>query len=180
MVARLLRPGDRVLSTEGHPLDWHSAYRRLSSMGQVAADARASSTNGLRRKSTMQTDIAAEVAGHGCSVHCCPAKQTFDLAGSTHDPRVGASRRGAQDFLLPRLCLTRDTLIIMAQVTVRELRNRGGVVIDRVARGERVTITRDGKPVAELRPYVQPKVIGRGVAHALEASARRRPGGFAP
>jgi len=46
----------------------------------------------------------------------------------------------------------------MAEVTVRELRNHGGDVIDRVARGERVTITRAGKPVAELRPLVLSKV----------------------
>jgi prevent-host-death family protein len=46
----------------------------------------------------------------------------------------------------------------MAQVSVRELRNNGGHVIDRVASGEQVTITRDGKPVAELRPYIQSKL----------------------
>ncbi len=46
----------------------------------------------------------------------------------------------------------------MSEVSVRELRNQGGHVIDRVARGERVTITRDGRPVAELRPCVQSKV----------------------
>jgi prevent-host-death family protein len=40
----------------------------------------------------------------------------------------------------------------MAEVTIRELRNHGGEVIDRVARGETVTVTRSGKPVAELRP----------------------------
>jgi prevent-host-death family protein len=40
----------------------------------------------------------------------------------------------------------------MADVTIRELRNHGGEVVDRVARGERVTITRSGKPVAELHP----------------------------
>jgi prevent-host-death family protein len=37
-------------------------------------------------------------------------------------------------------------------VTVRELRNNGGEVLDRVERGERVIVTRDGRPVAELRP----------------------------
>ena len=46
----------------------------------------------------------------------------------------------------------------MSEVTVRDLRNHGGRVVDRVARGERVTITRDGKPVAELRPYIASKV----------------------
>jgi len=40
----------------------------------------------------------------------------------------------------------------MADVTIRELRNRGGDVVDRVAAGEHFTVTRDGRPVAELRP----------------------------
>jgi len=40
----------------------------------------------------------------------------------------------------------------MAEVTIRDLRNHGGDVVDRVAAGERLTVTRDGRPVAELRP----------------------------
>jgi prevent-host-death family protein len=40
----------------------------------------------------------------------------------------------------------------VTSVTIRELRNRGGDVVDRVEAGERVLVTRDGKPVAELRP----------------------------
>ena len=40
----------------------------------------------------------------------------------------------------------------MADVSIRELRAHGGEVVDRVARGERVTVTRRGKQVAELRP----------------------------
>lgn len=40
----------------------------------------------------------------------------------------------------------------MADVSIRDLRNHGGDVVDRVTRGERVTITRAGKAVAELRP----------------------------
>jgi prevent-host-death family protein len=40
----------------------------------------------------------------------------------------------------------------MANVTIRELRNHGGEVVDRVAAGERLTVTRAGRPVAELRP----------------------------
>lgn len=39
-----------------------------------------------------------------------------------------------------------------AIVTVRELRNQGGLVLDRVIAGERITVTRDGRPVAELSP----------------------------
>lgn len=40
----------------------------------------------------------------------------------------------------------------MAEASVRDLRNKGGEVLDRVLAGERVTVTRDGRPVAELRP----------------------------
>ena len=39
----------------------------------------------------------------------------------------------------------------MASVSIRDLRNRGGDVVDRASRGERITITRGGNPVAELR-----------------------------
>lgn len=38
----------------------------------------------------------------------------------------------------------------MTQVSIRELRNHGGDVVERAERGERLTITRDGRPVAEL------------------------------
>lgn len=44
----------------------------------------------------------------------------------------------------------------MANVSIRDLRNSGGSVVERVTRGERVTITRSGKPVAELRPLPNP------------------------
>ncbi len=40
----------------------------------------------------------------------------------------------------------------MSEVTIRDLRNHGGEVVDRVAAGERVTVTRDGRAVAELSP----------------------------
>ena len=40
----------------------------------------------------------------------------------------------------------------MTSVSIRDLRNHGGDVIDRVEAGEHLTVTRDGKPVAELRP----------------------------
>jgi prevent-host-death family protein len=40
----------------------------------------------------------------------------------------------------------------METVSVRELRNHGGEVLDAVARGASVTVTRDGTPVAVLRP----------------------------
>jgi prevent-host-death family protein len=40
----------------------------------------------------------------------------------------------------------------MDEVSVRDLRNRGGRVLERVARGETLIVTLDGRPVAELRP----------------------------
>lgn len=40
----------------------------------------------------------------------------------------------------------------MTNVSIRDLRNKGGEVVDRAARGEPITITKAGKPVAELRP----------------------------
>jgi prevent-host-death family protein len=40
----------------------------------------------------------------------------------------------------------------MAKVSIRDLRNHGGDVVDRVIAGEVVTVTRSGRPVAELRP----------------------------
>ncbi len=40
----------------------------------------------------------------------------------------------------------------MSEVSIRDLRNHGGEVIDRVERGERLTVTRDGRRVCELRP----------------------------
>lgn len=43
----------------------------------------------------------------------------------------------------------------MAEVSIRDLRNRGGEIVDRVAAGEHVTITRSGKPVASLTPLTR-------------------------
>jgi len=43
----------------------------------------------------------------------------------------------------------------MADVSIRDLRNKGGEVVDRAARGEPITITRAGKRVAELRPVAR-------------------------
>lgn len=40
----------------------------------------------------------------------------------------------------------------MTEVAIRDLRNHGGEILDRVAAGEAMTVTRDGHPIAELRP----------------------------
>jgi prevent-host-death family protein len=44
------------------------------------------------------------------------------------------------------------------EVTVRELRNHGGEVLDRVEHGETLIVTRSGVPVGELRPVPKPRV----------------------
>jgi antitoxin (DNA-binding transcriptional repressor) of toxin-antitoxin stability system len=44
----------------------------------------------------------------------------------------------------------------MTRVSVRELRNHGGDIVDRAAGGEVITITRSGRPVAELRRLPDP------------------------
>jgi antitoxin (DNA-binding transcriptional repressor) of toxin-antitoxin stability system len=40
----------------------------------------------------------------------------------------------------------------MTEVAIRDLRNHGGEILDRVAGGEAMTVTRDGHAIAELRP----------------------------
>lgn len=40
----------------------------------------------------------------------------------------------------------------MTEIAVRDLRNHGGAILDQVASGEALTVTRDGHPIAELRP----------------------------
>ena len=77
----------------------------------------------------------------------------------------------------------------MSEVSIRDLRNHGGEVVDRAARGEQITITRAGRPVAELRavshaplaagvllerwrglPEVDPAALRRDIDRLLDAS----------
>ena len=46
----------------------------------------------------------------------------------------------------------------MKEISVRELRNNGGQILDRVEGGESVTVTRDGTPVAVLSPLPAPRL----------------------
>jgi prevent-host-death family protein len=46
----------------------------------------------------------------------------------------------------------------MDNVSIRDLRNHGGAVVERVEQGEIVCITRDGRGVAELRPLGNPRL----------------------
>jgi antitoxin (DNA-binding transcriptional repressor) of toxin-antitoxin stability system len=76
----------------------------------------------------------------------------------------------------------------MAEVSIRELRNHGGDVVDRAAQGEEITITRSGRAVAELRavrpplsaetllsrwnrlPAVDPAVLRTDIDRTLDSS----------
>jgi prevent-host-death family protein len=68
----------------------------------------------------------------------------------------------------------------MAEVSIRDLRNRGGEVVDRAARGELITITRAGKRVAELRPLTRPGLSAEALVErwrhlpAVDPGALRR------
>ncbi|MDQ6806055.1 MAG: type II toxin-antitoxin system prevent-host-death family antitoxin [Actinomycetota bacterium] len=68
----------------------------------------------------------------------------------------------------------------MADVSIRELRNHGGDVVERATRGEAITITRAGKPVAELRavpapPLSAPTLLARRrTLPAVDPVAMRR------
>lgn len=53
-------------------------------------------------------------------------------------------------------------------VSIRDLRNHGGEVLADVERGESVVVTRDGRPVAELRSLPR-----RGVSAAALIARRR-------
>lgn len=44
-------------------------------------------------------------------------------------------------------------------MTIRELRNSGGEVVDRVVHGERLVVTRDGEQVAELVPLPRKPLV---------------------
>ena len=46
----------------------------------------------------------------------------------------------------------------MSEVSIRDLRNHGGEVVDRVQAGEALTVTRSGRPVAALRPLRKPGI----------------------
>lgn len=75
----------------------------------------------------------------------------------------------------------------MSNVSIRDLRNHGGEVVERAQRGERLTITRAGVPVAQLvalprpstpldelrrrwakLPYVDPAALRRDIDDVLD------------
>jgi prevent-host-death family protein len=66
----------------------------------------------------------------------------------------------------------------VSEVSIRDLRNHGGEVIDRVERGERLTVTRDGRRVAELRPLGRVPVIARVLVERWSRVPRIDPEGL--
>ena len=66
------------------------------------------------------------------------------------------------------MSLTGDTLTGVDEATVRDLRNHGGEVLDRVVAGRAVIVTRSGTPVALLTPLPRPRLT------AAELIRRRR------
>ena len=63
-------------------------------------------------------------------------------------------------------CITAATLRSMDVASVRDLRNHGGEILDRVEAGARVTVTRDGRPVEDLQFKTDDRV--RTVGYTLE------------
>jgi prevent-host-death family protein len=68
----------------------------------------------------------------------------------------------------------------MTNVSIRDLRNKGGDVVERASRGEHITITRAGKRVAELRPLGPPGLTAEALLERwsrlprIDPSALRR------
>jgi prevent-host-death family protein len=61
-------------------------------------------------------------------------------------------------------------------VSVRYLRNHGANVLGRVERGEVLIVTRDGRPVAELRPLPKPSLIAEELLKSSVNFTRSRVG----
>ena len=75
------------------------------------------------------------------------------------------------EFVTMSPCITGDTFSRMTDVSIRDLRNHGGEVIDRVLGGQDVVITRSGRPVAQILP-----IRDRGTARSVLARWRPIPG----
>jgi antitoxin (DNA-binding transcriptional repressor) of toxin-antitoxin stability system len=128
---------------------------------------------------------------HGCALIRRVGSRTACLSAA-HDSRrsLEVALRSVMSLSARTAhCLTRDTLTRMSDVSIRDLRNHGGEVVDRAARGEQITITRAGRPVAELRalshaplavevllerwrglPEVDPAALHRDIDRLLDAS----------
>ncbi|MDE2677626.1 MAG: type II toxin-antitoxin system prevent-host-death family antitoxin [Gemmatimonadota bacterium] len=61
----------------------------------------------------------------------------------------------------------------MRSVTERQLRNSVAATLRRVEAGEHLTVTRNGTPVAELRPVGARRFVERAVIEAAATTAPR-------
>jgi antitoxin (DNA-binding transcriptional repressor) of toxin-antitoxin stability system len=67
----------------------------------------------------------------------------------------------------------------MARVSIRDLRNHGGDIVDRAARGEKITVTRSGRAVAVAGGCAASAVGGDSAESLAPTTGRgpRRPAG---
>lgn len=63
----------------------------------------------------------------------------------------------------------------MTTVPIRELRNKGGAVAERVLSGELITVTRAGKPIMQLRPIPQHALSGKALVERWQHLPRLDP-----
>jgi prevent-host-death family protein len=99
------------------------------------------------------------------------ARKTAWVSGTICVTGCVAGRLAVADRALATKRYRRYTLRIMSRrITQRELRNDSAAVLRDVQAGETVTVTRNGTPIAELRP-VSPR---RFVPRAAIANARAR------
>ena len=61
----------------------------------------------------------------------------------------------------------------MRTITQRQLRNESAAVLREVQAGQHLTVTRNGTPVAELRPVAARRFVPRAVIKAAAATAPR-------
>jgi prevent-host-death family protein len=61
----------------------------------------------------------------------------------------------------------------MRTITQRQLRNDSAAILRQVQAGRRLTVTRNGKPVAELLPVAARRLVPRTVIEAAALSAPR-------
>ena len=61
----------------------------------------------------------------------------------------------------------------MRTVTERQLRNDAAAILRQVEAGDHVTVTRNGTPVAELRPLAACRFVPRSLIRAAAATAPR-------
>ena len=65
-----------------------------------------------------------------------------------------------------------SSLLMSRTISQRELRNDSGAILREVQAGQRITITRNGVPVADLRAVPQRRFVPRSV---IAEAARRAP-----